>query len=170
MAAKKKVKKSKSAMSKSSAKLKVAKKAATRKKGTAAREHGPAEWFLPTVEGTYTKLMPRALESAASPAKGATRALASATAAPVFRAVPQSVRAQEVPEVADRSLWRDRLSEYKKRKATAVARPLARLATRIAPAAPPANQVLGFDDLAVRELSGTELRRADPSYRGVGKS
>jgi photosystem II stability/assembly factor-like uncharacterized protein len=37
---------------------------------------------------------------------------------------------------ADKNLWRDRLSEYKKRKTEAVARPLATLATRIAPTAP----------------------------------
>ena len=59
MAAKKKIKKSKNIKSKSGAKPKSPKTVLTRKKGVAEREHGPASWLLPTVEGTYTKLMPR---------------------------------------------------------------------------------------------------------------
>ena len=87
---------------------------------------------MPTVESSYTKLKPRAQEPRAASVKGAKRASTKSA----FESVLQPKRGEEVLEVADKNLWRDRLSEYKKRKAEAAARPLARLATRIAPTAP----------------------------------
>ena len=131
MAARKKIKKSKSVKSK------VAVKVAPRKKGVARREHGPANWFLPTVESAYTQLKPRDTQEApAASVKSAKRSAKPVRAKSAFTSALQPERGQDVLEVVDNNLWRDRLAEYKKRKAAAAARPLAQLATRIAPPAP----------------------------------
>jgi hypothetical protein len=133
MATKKKTVKSKSMKSRSSAESKAPKKTAKRKKGVAERERGPASWFLPTVEATYTKLKPRDAEE--QPAGPATRAK-RLTGKPAFKSALQPQSGEEVLAVADHNLWRDRLTEYKRRKAQAAARPLARPVARIAPTAP----------------------------------
>ncbi len=121
-----------------STKSKVATKFVPPKKGTAEREHGPAKWFLPTVESTYTKLKPHEAPqpSAASRKSANGELLKKVVSKTTFRSALQPERGEEVLGLADSNLWRDRLSEYKKRKAQAAARPLAWLATRIAPTAP----------------------------------
>lgn len=149
MAIKKKSKKSKSVKAKSTVKVKagvktqaIAKakppakakgttKLAPRKKGEREREHGPVSWLLPTLESSYTRLRPRA---AAEPAP--LNAVKSATGAPTFKSTLQPGRGEEVLAPPQQSLWRERLVEYKKRKAQAAARPLARPAAGIARPAP----------------------------------
>ena len=92
MAGKKKTKKSKR-MKSTPAKSKASKKAAIRKKDAVERERGPASWFLPTVEATYTTLRPREVqEQPAASAKG-TKA---ATRKPGFTSALQVKRREEV--------------------------------------------------------------------------
>jgi hypothetical protein len=133
MAARKKPKTKKSKRIKSKSLAKTLKKRPARQPGVAERESGPVSWLLPTVESAYTRLGPRdAPEQPLVPEKGARRAPGK----PLFKSALQPKRGEEVLELADKNLWRDRLSEYKKRKAEVAAHPLARLATGIAPTAP----------------------------------
>jgi hypothetical protein len=114
MVAKKKTKKSKSVKAKPSKKSTAPKNVSRRKKGVAEREHGPASWLLPTVEATYTSLRPR--DAQVKPAAGS-KAIARSTGRVAFKSALQPQRGEEVLASADQKLWRDRLAEYKKRKA-----------------------------------------------------
>src|SRR5438128_3483045 len=118
MVAKKKSKKSKSTKAKAPKKSAAPKKPPARKKGVAEREHGPASWLLPTVEGTYAKLVPRDQAESAPGSK----AIKGSAGKSVFKSALQPKRGEEVLAPVDQNLWRDRLAEYKKRKAQAATR------------------------------------------------
>jgi hypothetical protein len=83
----------------------------------AEREEGPAEWFLAEIESTYTRLE--------SPAVAAARVAApagrKARSADAFRSTLQPGEGEAVLAVPERTVWIDRLSEYKQRKSMAVA-------------------------------------------------
>jgi hypothetical protein len=105
-------------------------KALTPQRATRRREpvteppdEGPAGWFLPQIESTYTRLapadQPRPLAAPRARARGARS----------FTSVLQPGAGEEVLEQPAPTVWLDRLAEYKQRKAV-VAIP------RAAPAAP----------------------------------
>ena len=161
MVAKKKSKKSKSAKAKAPKKSAAPRKLVARKKGVAEREHGPASWLLPTVEGTYTKLVPRDQAQSAPGSK----AIKGSAGKSVFKSALQPQRGEEVLAPADQNLWRDRLAEYKRRKAQAATRPLARPAARIAPGAPAVAGAVNWAPLGPSVVTNGQAQ-GDPPIAG----
>lgn len=76
------------------------------------RDRGPRSWFLEQIEASYARLAP-------DPAPAARRAAGS------FSSRLRPGRGEEVFAEVGASVWRDRLAEYRRRKA-AVVRPVAR--------------------------------------------
>jgi hypothetical protein len=86
------------------------------------REGGPLGWFVPQVEGTYSRL-----ESPASLADRPTRPAAARKGAAPRGMVRPQMTGPGLVDAAPADLWIDRLAEYKQRKAAATL-------TRLAPA------------------------------------
>lgn len=77
-------------------------------------DEGPLGWFLPQVESTYMRLQPtdRPAAAAAAPARRRARG-------PAFASAMRPGEDESVLHVPDRTVWLDRLAEYKQRKAAA---------------------------------------------------
>ncbi|MCE7989078.1 MAG: hypothetical protein DYG89_48615 [Caldilinea sp. CFX5] len=95
-------------------------------------ERGPLGWFLPRIEETYSRLAPR--DAAPPPTPAAMPLGGEAFASNLQPGQGESVLAQVSPTV-----WRDRLAEYKQRKAAALLHPLPMALPPGAPALPGAN-------------------------------
>lgn len=89
----------------------------------AHEDGGPRSWFLEQVEASYLRMMP----------KGATAAMPAGAAASTFRSVLRPGDDESTLATVSKSVWLDRLLEYKRRKAAAVAAPAA---VAVAPPAP----------------------------------
>ena len=76
------------------------------------KEDGPLGWFLPQIESAYTQLRPR----------GASIAPREVPAGARFRSTLQPSPEPAAMEAPSRTLWVDRLAEYKRRKAAALRR------------------------------------------------
>src|SRR5204863_5422505 len=79
------------------------------------RDEGPAGWFVPVAESTYTRLAP----IDAAPGVPRTAVPASGVA---FRSSLQPGGDESVLAELDRVIWLDRLAEYKRRKVAAAPR------------------------------------------------
>jgi photosystem II stability/assembly factor-like uncharacterized protein len=99
------------------------------------RDEGPEEWFFPLMEESYTELAPRGRQRPP-------RAGAPATAGGAFVSSHRPGEGESVLADVDRTVWRDRLAEYRKRKAAALRRRAPVPATAAA-GAPPAPAVPG---------------------------
>jgi len=86
------------------------------------RESGPRGWIIPTLESTYTKLVPRDEPEPVAPPTARTRR----GGAERFRSRLQPGQGAAVLFRAPQDLWVDRLAEYQRRRAAAVAPALAR--------------------------------------------
>ena len=97
------------------------------RRGKSDREEGPAEWFLPEIESTYTRLE--------SPAQAAARVVAPPAGVTrsghAFRSALQPGESEAVLAAPDRGLWINRLSEYKQRKSVAATMRAAESACRL---------------------------------------
>ncbi len=87
-------------------------------------EEGPGDWFLQQIEETYTRLSPTGT------------ALPEAPAGSVFRGRYAPAAGEAILARPSKSLWRDVLSEYRKRKAAAITRARVRAPVGMAPPAP----------------------------------
>lgn len=81
------------------------------------RDEGPRSWFLSRMVETYSRLAPRGEPIAAAPA-------ATPAAGEAFRSSLQPGEGESVLAQVDSTIWRQRLAEYKRRKAAAVPQPL----------------------------------------------
>ena len=91
-------------------------------------EQGPLGWFLPRIESTYTRLEPRD-----APARAARGPAAVPASGVVFASRLQPGAGEAALAEPARTVWLDRLAEYKRRKAAAAR---TRATAAVAPAAP----------------------------------
>ncbi len=77
------------------------------------RDEGPLGWFMPLMEETYTRLAPRGVAIPPSPTA------TPASGAP-FESSHQPGASESVLSPVSKSVWRERLAEYKRRKGSAL--------------------------------------------------
>jgi hypothetical protein len=100
-----------------------------KKKREVEREEGPRGWFLPVAEETYARLAPRG-----APAPPPPTALPESGVSFTSTHVPGA--GESALATVGKSVWLDRLREYRKRKSTAALTPLAGVPLPAAPAIP----------------------------------
>ena len=109
-------------------------------------EKGPLGWFLPLIESTYTRLEPRGVPARAVRASSAVPASGVAFSSRLQPAAGEAALAEP-----PRTLWLDRLAEYKGRKAAAARARAARALAAPAPAIPGARNWLPLGPTVVLE-------------------
>lgn len=104
--------------------------------GVEHRDEGPAGWFLPLAESTFTRLAP--IDALPGPVPAAAPAAGMA-----FRSRLQPGGTESILAAADGTMWLDRLAEYKRRKVAVTPRPAVTPAAAMAVRAPAAPFVPG---------------------------
>jgi photosystem II stability/assembly factor-like uncharacterized protein len=101
----------------------------SKKKREVEREEGPRGWFLPVAEETYARLAPRG-----APAPPPPTALPESGESFTSAHLPGA--GESALATVGKSVWLDRLREYRRRKSTAALTPLAGVPLPAAPAIP----------------------------------